>query len=296
MSSVIGIDLGGTKIALTRFESGSWEVQEESKLETHAEKEFEHVLEDLVEAIEQIKAEDTVAVGIGVPGLVKQPEGTVLTMPNIPGAINIDLQVLLTERLGIPVKVGNDANCFALAEAHMGAGQGHAVVVGVTLGTGVGGGIVVDGQLYHGARGYASEIGHMLLKPGEVPFDLGDRSTHLTESARGDVEQHISGNALRMRCQAAKTPGELLEGETCSFMHPDVFRETAWMCVNLVHLLDPSIIVFGGSAGRALESHLEDIEKEIEQWLLPGTPVPEVAVAKLKNAATLGAALLVDGN
>jgi glucokinase len=284
MASVLGIDLGGTKTAIARYDAETFEEQKHEKLPTHAEKRFEHVLEDLLKDVQTLRSDDTKAVGIGVPGLVHQPDGTILILPNIPGADNVPLKARLEESLGLPVYVDNDANCFALAEALYGAGKGHDIVIGITMGTGVGGGIVINGKLLHGHHGYAAEIGHMLLKPGEPPYETSD--------ARGDIEQFLSGSAMGKRCREAKRPEDYLEGEVCSYLQPAVFREVAWMCVNLIHLLDPSIIIFGGSAGRALGNHLDDIQKELKQWLLPGTPLPKIAIASLKDAATRGAALL----
>ena len=283
--TIIGVDLGGTKTALARFSQDSLGMEEELRIATHAGQSFKHVFENLVEAIQKLSNDTTKACGIGVPGLVTQPEGVIVTLPNIPGAEGFSLKKSLSEHLGLPVEVDNDANCFTIAEAFRGAGKGHSVVVGVTLGTGVGGGIVIDGKIYHGTKGYAGEIGHMLLYPGEPLFR--------TDNNRGDVEQFLSGRALGNRCAAANDPSDYLKGETCSFMHDDVEREIAWICVNLTHLLDPGIIVFGGSAGRALESRLEGIREKLGRWLLPGTPKPQLAVAKLKNSATLGAALLI---
>ncbi len=288
MASIIGVDLGGTKTAVARFDKETMEKQEEQRFETHADRRFAHVLEDVVKEINALRSDDTVAVGVGVPGLVRQPDGTVLTMPNIPGARNVPLRQELSKRLSLPVVVDNDANCFVLAEALEGAGKGHTVVCGITMGTGVGGGVVIDGKLFHGGTGFAGEIGHMLLKPGEPPFDTADK--------RGDVEQFLSGSALGKRCSAAQSPDEYLkEGSTCSFMHDDLHKEIAWMCVSIIHLVDPTVIIFGGSAGRALEPHLTAVHDELNRWLLPDTPHPILAITALKDAATRGAALLVQG-
>ena len=286
LSSIIGVDLGGTKTAVARFDSKTFEVQAEEKMETHADREFSHVLDDLVCLIEKVKNDDTNAVGIGVPGLVRQPEGSIVKLPNIPGAEGFELKKELEKKLKLKVEVDNDANCFALAEAGFGSGKDKKIVVGITMGTGVGGGIVIDGNIFHGNSGFAAEIGHMLLKPGEPPFETDDK--------RGDVEQFFSGTAMGKRCAEAKSPEDYLEGEVCGFLQPAIFREIAWMCVNLVHLVDPSIIIFGGSAGRALGPHLDEVKEELEQWVLPGTPLPELAIAELNDAATRGAALLVN--
>lgn len=283
MTSVIGVDLGGTKIHAARFDTASWEIQAEERVPTHAARKFDHVMDDMVALVGRLRKEGTVAVGVGVPGLVTH-EGTVLRLPNIPGSEHVPLQKVFDKRTKLPTVVENDANCFAYAEALHGSGKGHRVVLGITMGTGVGGGIVIDGTIYHGHHGFAGEIGHMLLCPGEPPFEA--------ENKRGEVEQFISGTAMGKRCEAAKRPEEYLEGQVCSFLQPQVFREVAWMCVNLVHLLDPSVIIFGGSAGGALGPHLKDIEKELKQWIFPGTPLPPLAIATFRRAATRGAAIL----
>lgn len=283
-STVIGIDLGGTKIAAARYSSQTWEVQEERKATTEASRGFTHVLEELLAIIEGLQADSTQAIGIGVPGLVRHPDGVVLKLPNIPGAENIPLEKMLTESFDMPCTVDNDANCFTLAEATGGAGKGCPVVLGITLGTGVGGGIVIDGKIFRGSRGYAAEFGHMLLRPGLPPYETADK--------RGDVEQFLSGTAMGKRCRQARNPADYLSGDTCSSMHPEVVREVAWMCASLTHIFDPSVIVFGGSAGLALSGHLPAVCTELAQWVLPGTPLPPLKISELADAATRGAAQL----
>ncbi|MDD5624030.1 MAG: ROK family protein [Candidatus Peribacteraceae bacterium] len=284
MPSLIGVDLGGTKIAAVRYDAETWKPQAQEKLGTQAGKPFREIVEHLLDVIEKLRAADTVAVGIGIPGLIQRPAGVILTLPNIPGAEDFPLQEHLARELQLPVSVENDSDCFTLAEALRGAGKGRDIVVGVTMGTGVGGGIAIGGKLFHGSHGFAAEIGHMLLKPGEPPFKTDDR--------RGDIEQFLSGTALGKRCPQAKTPEEYLEGTTCASLHPQVIREAAWMCASITHCIDPSLIVFGGSAGHALSPHLPSIEKELTKWVYPGTPLPALAIGILPDAGTLGAALL----
>ena len=282
--NIIGVDLGGTKIALARFDAKTFKIVEKKRIQTRAKEKFGFVFEQMMNEIELMRNDRTIAIGVGVPGLVDHKTGEILKMPNIPGALNFPLKKEMEKLLKLPVGVDNDTNCFSLAEATFGAGKGYPVVVGLTFGTGVGGGIVIDGKLYRGSRGYAAEIGHMLLRPGAPPFETDDK--------RGDVEQFLSGSALGKRCNQAKKPEQYLKGETCEFMHDDLFEEVAWLCTNLIHLLDPSVIVLGGSAGRALKPHLGTIKKELKKWMLPKTPLPVLDVSVLKDAATLGAALL----
>jgi glucokinase len=221
---------------------------------------------------------------MGVPGLVRRDECMILKTPNIPGGENFPAKEFLAKHTKLPVFVDNDARCFSLAETRMGAGKGQDTVVGITLGTGVGGGIVVGGKLVHGSHGFAGEIGHMLLVPGKPPF--------ATKDIRGDAEQFLSGTALGKRCETAESPQEYLDGQACAFLWDDVFREIAWMVATLTHVLDPSMIIFGGSTGRALKPHLKKITAELGVWLLPGTPAPELAISQREDAGTLGAALL----
>jgi glucokinase len=282
--TAIGIDFGGTKIAFDLYDIETWAVRTSATIPTPAEDDFAHILDLIGRQIETMREDRTMAVGIGVPGLVRQPEGIVVTMPNVKDGKDVEMREQLEKYIKLPVTVDNDANCFTLAEAIRGRGKGNSVVVGLTLGTGVGGGIVIGNRLFHGSHGFAAEVGHMLLRPGEPPFETDDK--------RGDVEQFFSGSALGRRCKQAESPEDYLEGETCSFLHDDIFREVAWTCVNLIHVIDPSIIILGGSAGRAMGPHLKTVEQKINEWVLPGTPIPSLAIAQLPNAATLGAAIL----
>ena len=281
--SVIGVDLGGSKIAVGRF-SNSWKLEEKRRREVTPGESFPAVFAALVDEVKALQTDGVIALGVGVPGLIHQPQGVIHTTPNIPGGEQFPLREKLEKATGLLVAVDNDANCFALASAKLGFGKGKKVVVGITVGTGVGGGIVIDGKPFRGAHGFAAEIGHMLLRPGQPPYP--------TQDMRGEVEQFFSGKAMGKRCEAARDPNDYLEGEVCAFMHKDIYKEVAWMCCNLTHLLDPDIIVFGGRAGRALAPHLDGIRVELTQWLLPGTPVPELAIETLPDAELLGAALL----
>ncbi len=280
--TVVAVDLGGTKADVARVDAETWTVLSKERIPTRAREGFPTVLEDVAAAIGRQRDESTVAVGIGVPGLVTK--GVVLASPNIAQSTNVKVKETLENLTKLPVSVGNDANCFALAEARMGAGKGKSVVAGITFGTGVGGGIVLDGKIFEGAHGYAAEFGHMLMQPGKPPYP--------TDDTRGEVEQFLSGTAMGKRCEAAQSPEDYLDGAACSFMQPDIYREVAWLCTNLLYVLDPDVIIFGGSAGHSLAKHVDAIETELKKWLMPGTPLPTIVAATTKDAGILGAALL----
>lgn len=281
---VIAIDIGGTKCAAALYATDASAPLVQRTMPTRAKEGWSAVLEDVLQCMKDLRTNETVAIGIGVPGFVRQPEGTIVHLPNIPDAEGSELRTLLEEKFSLPIAIGNDSQTFALAEAVEGAGKGHAVVVGITMGTGVGGGIVIDGKIFSGANGIAGELGHTLLLPGQPPY--------ATDDMRGETEQFLSGTAMRKRCETAKKPEDLLAGEACAFLHPSIVKEAAWLCTNLTYTVNPSIIIFGGSTGRALAKYLPAIGTEMKKWTLPHTPLPKLAIRSLDDAATRGAALL----
>lgn len=284
MNTLLGIDLGGTKTRIARYEASTMRLLVSKKFPTHNGKAYGEVSRTLLAQIDEMLSTDTTAIGIGVPGFVDARSGRIMTMPNISGSEDTDLRSLIASHTQLPTVIENDVHCFALGEALFGAGKGASVVVGVTLGTGVGGGIVIDGTIFRGAHGCAGEVGHMLLVPGKPPYDAMNN--------RGEVEQFFSGTAMSKRCADASRPEDYLSGSTCSFLHADMYEELAWFITNLAYAFDPSIIVFGGAVGRALEGHIEHIERALNPWLLPKTPVPRLAVSTLVDAAPRGAAEL----
>lgn len=153
---MIGVDLGGTRIKVGVVNDGN--VEKSTSVETGADKGPKHVLDVIAETVKQLDSHP-VAVGLAIPGGVN-PEGLVWRMPNIPGFEGMNISGELRARLGCKIVVENDATTAALAELHLGYGRAHRSFAMVTLGTGIGGGIVIDGILRRGRYGFAGEIGH----------------------------------------------------------------------------------------------------------------------------------------
>ncbi len=279
---IIGVDVGGTNIKISRFHSSTWTVLKHAQVPTPLY--FPEVLDACVELIESFRTDATTPVGVCFPGPIRQAEGILVRAPNILDSEEVPVKKILSERLKTNVEVENDGQAFTLAEATLGAGKGYPVVCGVIIGTGLGGGLVVNGKVYEGANGFAGEIGHMLLQPGQPPYE--------TKNNRGDAEQFLSGTAFAERCKAAVGPEDYLEGDVCAALHPDVIKEVAWLCTNITHAYDPSIIIFGGSIGKALNPHLMSIKEELTKWILPPIKSPVLAIAKMEHPGTLGAALI----
>lgn len=153
----IGVDLGGTNVRAALMD-GTTVVRKE-KAPCPAKGTQEEVIEAIAALIEPLVCEEVTSIGIGVPSVVDTKRGIVYNVANIPSWQEVHLKDIFEERFGIPVHINNDANCFALGESRFGQGRGYKDVVGVTLGTGVGSGIMIGGHLYEGRNAGAGEIG-----------------------------------------------------------------------------------------------------------------------------------------
>ncbi|MDQ4090688.1 MAG: ROK family protein, partial [Actinomycetota bacterium] len=167
----VGVDVGGTKCLAVALESGR--IVGECRVPTPDGEEA--VLDAIADAATTVAGEAKVrGVGIGVPGLVDR-SGVLRFAPNLPGVNDFAIRADLEARLGLPVKADNDATCAAWGERQLGAAQGYDDVVLVTLGTGIGGGIVAGGRLLRGSNGFAGEIGHMVIEQNGLPCPCGQR-------------------------------------------------------------------------------------------------------------------------
>jgi glucokinase len=163
MSSVIGIDLGATNIRGAVVSGGGAAVGGSSlsdivAVRIHSDGEVEDVLGDIYQVIDALIGEGVEAIGIGVPSVVDVAEGIVYDVQYIPSWVEVPLKKILESRYGMPVFVNNDANCFALGEYYFGKGRGVGSMIGLPLGTGLGGGVIVNGRLYAGFNCGAGEF------------------------------------------------------------------------------------------------------------------------------------------
>lgn len=238
--------------------------------------------------------------GVACAGIVHG--GTVVASPNLPGWSHVDLGGLLRAELGVPVAVLNDANAFTLAEVQCGAGRGIAHVVGLAIGTGVGGGLVLDGRLWTGRHGYAGELGHVIIERDGPLCACGNR---------GCLEALIgTSGILRRYCQERGRDG-LSDAEELApeeiFARAEAGEPAAertwevigsWLGLGLLsftHILDPDLFVIGGGVGGAGERLLQPARRTLAAGtLLPPGEVPEVRAAALGNSAGwIGAAVAV---
>ena len=244
--ATIGVDLGGTKIEGAILDEALRPVHR-VRVATERERGYDHILDRVVEVVAVLRphAPEASVVGIGTPGSLSARDGT-LKNSNTTCLNGRPVHADLERRIGLPVRLENDANCFALAEARGGAGQGAALVFGVILGTGVGGGLVIDGRLWAGPQHIAGEWGHHAIDPAGPACYCGQR---------GCVETLLSGPALEAAYRAAGGPpasaaqiaaraaaGEAAAADVVACYLDRFGRALA----NVIDILDPDVVVLGG--------------------------------------------------
>jgi fructokinase len=245
----IGIDLGGTKIEALALDGAGREIFRKRVATPRGD--YAATIRAVVSLVNEA-GEGTV--GIGIPGAMSQASGLVKNA-NSTWLIGRPLKHDLEKALGTPVRIDNDANCFALSEAVDGAGKGARVVFGVILGTGVGGGIVVDGEVLAGANAIAGEWGHNPLPlPGPEDLPLPDCYC----GRRGCIETYLSGPGLA-RDHEART-GRRLSPEQAVFDEETMARyevRLARALASVVNVLDPDVIVLGGGMSNVARLYTE---------------------------------------
>ena len=265
-SYILGIDLGGTKIAAAAFDLAGKRLGKIARLPTMAAMQPAVTLMNLKRAAKQAAAEADLdgppaAVGMGSTGPLDLRNQVLLDKDSLPRLVGFPIGKFVTEELGAPLYLENDAACFALGEARQGAGRGASVVVGITLGTGFGCGIVIDGQVFSGASHNAGEVAY-------CPLDGADYDS---ACSGGGVVRRYESLAGAARALDANRIGDLAEGG-------DATARTAWKAYGatvgaavgtIAAVLDPSLVVIGGSVARRAELFQAELESAARKILAP---------------------------
>lgn len=291
-----GIDVGGTTVKLGLFdETGRFLATKE--IPTRTEEGGRWILPDIAACLEGFPArkEDILGIGIGVPGPVDE-NGMVNRCVNLNWGV-FNLHEALGELTGLPVKAGNDANCAALGEYWQGGGMGSRSTLFVTLGTGVGGGIVIDGNILGGAHGVGGEVGH-------IPVSAPDKHP-CTCGKRGCVEQYASANgivrvtkeALEKSCEESMLRS--VEKLTCKDIFDaaktgdafaaavleQVFDYLGEALASACCVCDPERIVLGGGVSKAGDYLLRGVERHFQEHMFHACKGTEFSLATLGNDA-----------
>lgn len=294
----MGVDVGGTtiKYAIVTPDGG---IQHQWEIPTDVSDKGIHIGNQIVADIKkgcakaEISPDKLLAIGVGVPGPVDEDKGEVVVAVNL-GWENYPLRKILHDALNRPVSLINDANAAAMGEMWVGVGQGYHNAVFVTLGTGIGGGIIIHGKLLNGVHSSAGEIGHISVpNPYQFPCGCGKH---------GCVETVASANgfakvaAVRYKENPPKSSKELFErAEAGDPLAKEVIEEVcdmlAYVLASVGTTVDPEIFIIGGGVSKAGEALVEPLERHIQPYLFPAMrhKIP-VRIATLENdAGVLGA-------
>ncbi|GAB7199698.1 N-acetylglucosamine kinase [Dickeya oryzae] len=296
-----GFDIGGTKIELAVFDAGLQRIWQK-RIPTPRD-DYEHLLNDLMALTREADALSGCqgTVGVGVPGMENADDGT-LFAANLPAAMGRPLRADLSRRLQRDVRLSNDANCFALSEAWDNEFRAYPVVLGIILGTGMGGGLVVNGRVVDGKNGVAGELGHFRL-PVDALDILGASIPRVPCGCgrAGCVENYLSGRGFEWlyahfyhrTLSAPEIIRAFYAGDPQARAHVDRYLALLAVCLgNLLTLIDPHLVVFGGGL-----SNFDEIYRQLPQRLpdsvLPVACVPRIEKARHGDAGGVrGAALL----
>jgi glucokinase len=292
---VIGVDLGGTKIAAGAIDRrGAINARRERPTPTSSEEELLAVLDELVEKI-SAEVGGIAALGFGIPSTIDQRSGRAVSSVHVP-LTDLDFRSRMEERFHLPVAIDNDGNAAAIAEWKLGAGAGARDMIMLTLGTGIGGGLILDGKPYRGSVGAGAELGHMVLKydgppclgacPGRGHFEALASGTVADAVARSVLSSDATGRDLvRLASGGHARAKEALAG---------LGRILGAGIVTLVNVFNPEVIVIGGGFGEAGELLFGSARDVVAQEALsPGRELVRIVPAKLgAEAGLIGAGLI----
>ena len=314
-TNVVGVDMGGTKI-LAAVVDASGNIISTAKIPTQADNNTTIVIDRIADCIQEViqnsgVATDTIhAVGIGAPGPLDQKTGVVFFAPNL-GWKDVPLKTELEARVGIPTFVDNDVNVGTLGEHTFGAGKGIQNLVGIFVGTGIGGGIILNGELFHGASKTAGEIGHIIVKEGGPKCGCGTRGCLEALASRTAMTKAVQKAILKKKKKSILTHltdgdlGLIRSGTLAKALRSKdkltlrVFKKTTkYLGVgigSIVNFLNPEMIVLGGGVVEALDDKfINNIRKAAKKYALPDT-LKGVQIVRAQlgdDAGVLGAAAL----
>ena len=305
----IGVDLGGTNLRIAAVdEHGTF--LEKTSLDTQASRGRDFVITEMCEAIRatvnKIPSATLAGIGIGVPGIIDMATGMLRESPNLPGWHNYPVRDDIERRLGAKVILENDANAAALGEKWLGAARDHDDMLMLTLGTGVGGGVVLGGRVWHGMRGMAGEPGHITIEPEGPPCPCGNRgcleqyasATAVVRMAREAIAQGNSPALARASQENAEISAKsvyqmAVQGDNGA---QQIYRHVGWALgsglADLINLLNLPIYVIGGGVASAWDAFLPALLEEVrKRSFVYRATAPEESSGSGKKTTITGALL-----
>ena len=310
---LVGVDLGGTNIVAGALAEDGSDVLAMRSEPTRADQGADQVIDRIVRMIDTVIAEtiahtgakrdDMIGVGVGAPGPLDRERGIVITTPNL-GWTNFPLRDVIAERTRLPVRIDNDANCATLGEWWLGAAKGANNVIGMTIGTGIGGGIILGGRLYHGSADMAGEIGHATIDITGRRCKCGNYGC-LEAYASGPsiadrAREALSGDDSLMVRMAGGDPARITaatvyeaakRGDDTAL---DVVRETSRFLgagvANLLNIFNPDVVVIAGGVTQAGETLFAPLRREVRKRAFkPAVDACQIVPGILVAAGVVGA-------
>jgi glucokinase len=276
-TKIIGIDLGGTKVSVGLFENNKL-IDKQYRLIPSNNDNPEDLIHLIIELVSQLIDDSVIGIGIGVPSLVNREKGIVYQVQNIPSWEKVHLADILKNEFKIPVYLDNDANCFAIGEYKFGAGQNCDNFVGITLGTGMGAGIITNKHLLKDANCGSGEFGSIPYLDGIYEDYCSGKffKTHYNETGENLLSQAKEGNkrAIQAFHQFGKHLGNAIK--------------------TIMLSVDPKEIIIGGSVSSSKEFFIDSLMKSVEDFPYPNSVKNlKIKFSKTQNIAILGAASLI---
>ena len=304
MSIIIAVDIGGTQIRAAAYRRGSLVPVTMQRTPTQGEGAAFDRMCGLIQSIWP-EHEAVEKIVVASPGPLDPETGVIFSAPNIPGWDNLPIGPELEKRFGIPTKIGNDANLAALGEWRFGAGQGHHHVLYLTISTGIGGGVIEAGRMVLGVRGLAAEMGHITVLPGGPVCSCGQRG-HLEALAAGPAialyvkEQIEAGVASSLKDQAILTAREISaaaeQGDSLAIHALARAGDYIGQALAIfVHLLNPSVVIFGGGVSLSGKFLLEPVKASLQKHVMDASYLHELTIVTAAlgdNAGLMGALAL----
>ncbi len=265
---IVGVDVGGTFIKSAILDESGF-ILKKGRVETDADGGPERVIANIVKSIECVWSAEVKAIGIGMPGLVDMETGIVRIPPNFKDWYEVNLADAIRKKFIVDVYIGNDANNYALGEWRFGAGKGYKNLIVLTLGTGIGGALILDGKLYTGSRFAAGELGHMSIEIEGPQCNCGNR---------GCLESFVGTNYFLRRANLLlkkdfKLVEEVynlaLEGNVVARELFDEFGRYLGVAItNYIHIFDPDVIILGGGVSKSFDLFKKSMFDEIDKRVM----------------------------
>ena len=299
----LALDIGGTHMRAAVFPENKTKPTHQKRIRTYSEGETS--LDRLLRLIDDVSPKNASihSVGIGIPGVVEPESGEVLTAPNLEDWVGIPVAKRIQKAIGAPTFLGNDANLAALGEWQFGAGQGHQHLVYLTISTGIGGGVICDGQLLKGKHGMAGELGHVTILPDGPVCSCGQKGhlealssgpaimAYVAEQLNKGRKSSLSGKPDPKQISQAARNGDPLAQEAFE----RAGRYLGLMIANYLMIFNPSIVILGGGVSQTGDLLLEPVRRTVNTSLLSEEYAEDLTItqAALGDDAGLYGALVL---